>query len=96
MDAGEAITRRLDALPFSRWHLGMILAIGTIWIFDGYEVSLVSLFSKYILNEHSETEYKALATMYQGGCIIGSICFSIFAYYYGRRSVFIVHLILSR
>jgi hypothetical protein len=53
MDAKQVITRRLDSLPFSRWHVGMILAIGTIWIFDGYEVSLVSLFSKYILNDHS-------------------------------------------
>lgn len=30
--------------------------------------------------------------MYQLGCILGSIFFSILAYYYGRRAVFMVHL----
>lgn len=50
MDRALVITRRLDCLPFSRWHAGMLMAIGTIWIFDGYEVSLLSLFSKLILN----------------------------------------------
>jgi hypothetical protein len=55
MNISEVITKRLDSIPFCRWHVGMILAIGTIWIFDGYEVSLVSLLSKYILEDHSQT-----------------------------------------
>lgn len=54
METADIITQRLDKLPFSRWHIMMVLAIGTIWIFDGYEVSLVSLFSKYILEDHTE------------------------------------------
>ncbi len=36
MNINEIITKRLDSLPFSRWHIGMIIGIGTIWIFDGY------------------------------------------------------------
>lgn len=90
MNVTEIITQRLDKLPFSRWHLFMILGIGTIWIFDGYEVSLVSLFSKYILNNHSETEYRSLANMYQLGCIIGGLIFGLISYFYGRRAVFLV------
>ena len=90
MEPSELITKRLDKLPFSRWHFMMILAIGTIWIFDGYEVSLISLFSNYILKDHSKTEYKTLVTSYHLGCILGSLGFSIIAYYYGRKTIFIV------
>jgi MFS family permease len=96
MNANRIITERLDALPFSRWHVGMILAIGTIWIFDGYEVSLLSLFSRYIIQERTEIEYKALVTAYQIGCIVGSLVFGVFAYCYGRRAVFLVSVFLCR
>jgi len=27
----------------------MVLSLGLVWIFDGYEVSLISLFRKYIV-----------------------------------------------
>lgn len=32
----------------------MVLSLGLVWIFDGYEVSLISLFRKYIVQEHDE------------------------------------------
>jgi hypothetical protein len=31
----------------------MVLALGLVWIFDGYEVSLISLLRKYIVEEFS-------------------------------------------
>ena len=48
-----SITQKLDRLPFSRWHLFMVIALGTIWIFDGYEVTLLSLFSGLIIDDYS-------------------------------------------
>ena len=48
----KEILQRLDRLEFSRWHLFMVLSLGLVWIFDGYEVSLISLFRKYIVDEH--------------------------------------------
>ena len=47
------VLRRLDSLPFARWHFFMVISLGAVWIFDGYEVSLISLFRKYIIEEHS-------------------------------------------
>lgn len=68
----------------------MVLALGMIWIFDGYEVSLISLFRNYIEHESSAEDFKIIATSYQVGCIIGSVGFGICAYLYGRRCVFLV------
>lgn len=34
------IPRRMDALPWSRWHLRFVLALGITWLLDGLEGSL--------------------------------------------------------
>lgn len=96
MIESQSLTSKLDALPFSRWHIFMIVGLGTIWIFDGYEVSLISLFSHYIIHETSEHDFKLIVTAYQIGCIIGSIGFGFCAYFYGRKTVFIVTLLSFR
>ena len=31
---------RLDRLPWSRWHVVMVAALGVTWILDGLEVTL--------------------------------------------------------
>ena len=35
------IPKRLDRLPWSRWHWLVIVALGVTWILDGLEVTLV-------------------------------------------------------
>lgn len=35
------IPARLDALPWSRWHWRMVIALGITWILDGLEVTNV-------------------------------------------------------
>ena len=35
------IPKRLDRLPWSRWHWLVILGLGTVWILDGVEVTIV-------------------------------------------------------
>jgi hypothetical protein len=35
------VPQRLDRLPWSRWHLRIIIALGTSWLLDGLEVTLV-------------------------------------------------------
>jgi hypothetical protein len=43
--AGETISTRIpgrmDRLPWSRWHWLVILGLGTVWILDGVEVTIV-------------------------------------------------------
>ena len=35
------IPRRLDRLPWSRWHWLIVVGLGITWILDGFEVTLV-------------------------------------------------------
>jgi hypothetical protein len=35
------IPRRLDRLPWSRWHWLVVVGLGITWILDGFEVTLV-------------------------------------------------------
>ena len=39
------IPARLDALPFGRFHLLVIVALGITWILDGLEVTLAGSLS---------------------------------------------------
>src|ERR1700744_760478 len=35
------IPARLDRLPWSRWHWKILIGLGTVWILDGLEVTIV-------------------------------------------------------
>ena len=39
------IPNRLDALPFGRFHILVIVALGITWILDGLEVTLAGALS---------------------------------------------------
>jgi cytochrome c biogenesis protein CcdA len=35
------VPARLDRLPWSRWHWMIIIGLGTVWVLDGLEVTIV-------------------------------------------------------
>ena len=35
------IPARMDRLPWSRWHWLVVIGLGTVWILDGLEVTIV-------------------------------------------------------
>ncbi len=35
------IPARLDRLPWSKWHWRILIGLGTVWILDGLEVTIV-------------------------------------------------------
>jgi hypothetical protein len=35
------VPRRLDRLPWSRWHWMVVIGLGTVWVLDGLEVTIV-------------------------------------------------------
>ena len=39
------IPARLDRLPWSRWHWLVVIGLGTVWILDGLEVTIVGSMS---------------------------------------------------
>ena len=37
---------RLDRLPWTRWHWMIVIGLGTVWILDGLEVTIVGSMSE--------------------------------------------------
>ena len=51
VQTGTVTTRvpaRLDRLPWSRWHWMIVIGLGTVWILDGLEVTIVGNISGQI------------------------------------------------
>src|SRR5437879_12596324 len=71
------IPMRLDRLPWSRWHSRIIIALGTSWLLDGLEVTLVGSLSG-ILESNSglrltDPQVTGAATTYLAGAVRGAL-----------------------
>lgn len=90
------IPARLDRLRWSRFHTLLIAALGTSWIVDGLEVTLVgSLASVLTLPatlDLSTGQVGAAASIYVAGAVLGAIFFGGFADRHGRRKLFFITL----
>ncbi|PWT70960.1 MAG: MFS transporter [Proteobacteria bacterium] len=99
VDAGPFSTdvpARLDRLRWSRFHTLLISALGTSWIIDGLEVTLVgSLASVLTLASTLALDSQQVgetAGAYVAGAVIGAIVFGGMADRYGRRKLFFTTL----
>src|SRR6201995_2514887 len=89
---------RLDRLPWSRFHMLVVLGLGITWILDGLEVTIVgslgpSLQSADPLNL-SSTNLGSIASFYVIGAVLGALGFGWITDRFGRRLVFYVTLII--
>ena len=89
---------RLDRLPWSRFHLLVVVGLGITWILDGLEVTIVgslgpALQSADTLNLTS-ADLGAVASFYVVGAVIGALGFGWITDRHGRRLVFYVTLII--
>ncbi|HEX7300142.1 MAG TPA: MFS transporter [Solirubrobacteraceae bacterium] len=98
--AGETIrTRipaRMDRLPWSRWHWLVVLGLGTVWILDGVEVTIVGAIASRLQDKQalglSAFEVAFGGTCYIIGAAIGAIGFGYLTDRLGRKKLFIVTL----
>ena len=90
------IPSRLDRLPWSRWHTRIIVALGTSWILDGLEVTLVGSLSGILQSKAglslSDTQVTGAATTYLAGAVLGALVFGYLTDRLGRRKLFLVTL----
>ncbi|WP_020177829.1 MFS transporter [Methylopila sp. M107] len=90
------IPARMDRLPWSRFHLLVVVALGVTWILDGLEVTIVGalgprLQDKATLGLTSE-DIGALASSYLVGAVIGALVFGWLTDRFGRKLIFFTTL----
>ena len=90
------IPRRLDRLPWSRWHWLVVFGLGITWILDGFEVTLVGAIASMLTDPDAlglSTQQSASAgTFYLFGAISGALFFGYLTDRYGRKKLFTVTL----
>jgi MFS family permease len=90
------IPRRLDRLPWSRWHWIVIVALGITWILDGLEVTLVGSISGVLTDKGtihlSTAEATAAGSFYLAGAVGGALLFGYLTDRFGRKKLFMVTL----
>src|ERR1700734_2588273 len=89
---------RLDRLPWSRFHLLVVIGLGITWILDGLEVTIVGSLGPALQSADtlhlSSANLGAVASFYVVGAVIGALVFGWITDRQGRRLVFYVTLIV--
>src|ERR1700756_2967856 len=90
------VPARLDRLPWARFHLMVVVALGITWILDGLEVTIVGALSGILQSEHtlhlSSAQIGTVASCYVAGAVLGAIVFGWLTDRFGRRTMFYVTL----
>ena len=62
------IPARLDRLPWARWHWLVVIGLGTVWILDGLEVTIVGSMSDALKpDEHRAGDEQLPGRLRRGG-----------------------------
>lgn len=89
---------RLDRLPWSRFHLLVVLGLGITWILDGLEVTIVGSLGPALQSAETlhltSSDLGAIASFYVVGAVTGALLFGWITDRHGRRLVFYVTLII--
>jgi MFS family permease len=90
------IGERLDALPWTRFHTRVTLALGIGWLLDAFEVNVIGSVLGVLktLWRLTDTQASALVAIWLIGIMIGALAFGYLADRYGRRKLFILTLLL--
>ena len=92
------VPARLDRLPWARWHWMIIIGLGTVWILDGLEVTIVGNISGQISKPGSGIHISQGqitgfgAAMYVAGACLGALFFGWLTDRYGRKKLFMITL----
>jgi MFS family permease len=92
----STIPARLDALPWSRWHWRVVIALGVTWLLDGLEVTVVGSLGAALQRPDtlglSAQEVGWSGSAYVAGAVAGALVFGRLADRWGRKRLFLITL----
>src|SRR5690242_139479 len=91
------IPARLDRLPWARWHWLVVIGLGTVWILDGLEVTIVGSMSDALADPKtglglSSYDIGLAGAVYVAGACIGALFFGQLTDRFGRKKLFLITL----
>jgi MFS family permease len=91
------VPSRLDRLPWSRWHWLVVVGLGTVWILDGLEVTIVGSIAAVWQEPGSGLELSAsqvgvAGAVYVAGACLGALFFGQLTDRWGRKKLFMITL----
>src|SRR3954470_5256820 len=102
VELGTVETRvpaRLDRLPWSRFHWLVVIGLGTVWILDGLEVTIVGSIAARLTSADSglgltDSQVLTAGSIYVAGACVGALFFGQLTDRFGRKKLFLVTLVL--
>ncbi len=91
------IPARLDRLPWARWHWMVVIGLGTVWILDGLEVTIVGSMSAALKPADtglgmSSFQVGFAGAAYVAGACLGALFFGQLTDRFGRKKLFLITL----
>ncbi|GAA1897622.1 MFS transporter [Actinomadura bangladeshensis] len=91
------VPARLDRLPWSRFHWMVVVGLGTVWILDGLEVTIVGAVAARLTEPGSGIamtpgDIGLAAAIYVTGACLGALFFGQLTDRFGRKRLFILTL----
>ena len=93
------VPARLDRLPWARFHWLVVIGLGTVWILDGLEVTIVGSMSEALKPADtglglSSFDIGLAGAIYVAGACLGALVFGHLTDRFGRKKLFLITLTL--